>query len=65
MNGIIWNDKTITYKEGNSIFTKKIVAENEDYYNVVEIGLEEEMWNAGYYTISKRVYKNQIDLTKE
>ena len=63
MKAIIWKDRTITYKEGNSIYTDKIVAENEEYYNVVEIGAGEELWNAGY-SVGRRVYKNPIDLTK-
>ena len=63
MNAIIWNDKTITYKKGESTYTEKIVLENEDYYTVVEIGAGEELWNAGY-AVGNRVYKNPIDLTK-
>ena len=31
MISIIFKDQTITYKKGNSIYTDKIVAENEDY----------------------------------
>jgi hypothetical protein len=63
MKAIIWNDKTITYKKGNSTFTEKIVKENKEYYTVVGIGSGEELWNAGY-EVSNRVYKNPIDLTK-
>jgi len=62
MKAIIFKDRTITYKKGNSIYTDKIVAENEDYYTVVEIGAGEELWNAGY-AVGNRVYKNPIDLT--
>lgn len=62
MEAIIFKDRTITYKKGNSIYTDKIVAENEDYYTVVEIGAGEELWNAGY-AVGNRVYKNPIDLT--
>jgi hypothetical protein len=62
MTAIIFKDRTITYKKGNSIYTDKIVAENEDYYTVVEIGAGEELWNAGY-AVGNRVYKNPIDLT--
>lgn len=64
MKAIIFKDGTITYKKGNSIYTEKIVAENDEYYTVVEIGSGEELWNAGY-AVSSRVYKNPIDLTKE
>lgn len=63
MKAIIWKDGTITYKKGNSIYTEKIVAENKDYYTVVEIGSGEELWNSGY-AVSSRVYKNPIELTK-
>lgn len=63
MKAITWKDRTITYKEGNSIYTDKIVAENEEYYTVVEIGAGEELWNAGY-SVGRRFYKNPIDLTK-
>lgn len=63
MEAIIWKDKTITYKKGNSTFTEKIVKENEEYYTVVGIGSGEELWNAGY-EVSSRVYKNPIDLSK-
>ena len=62
MTAIIFKDRTITYKKGNSIYTDKIVAENNDYYTVVEIGAGEELWNAGY-AVGNRVYKNPIDLT--
>ena len=62
MKAIIFKDRTITYKKGNSIYTDKIVAENDDYYTVVEIGSGEELWNAGY-AVGNRVYKNPIDLT--
>ncbi len=62
MTAIIFKDRTITYKKGNSIYTDKIVAENDDYYTVVEIGAGEELWNAGY-AVGNRVYKNPIDLT--
>ncbi len=62
MTAIIFKDRTITYKKGNSIYTDKIVAENDDYYTVVEIGAGEELWNAGY-AVGNRVYKNLIDLT--
>ena len=62
MKAIIFKDGTMTYKKGNSIYTDKIVAENEDYYTVVEIGAGEELWNAGY-AVGNRVYKNPIDLT--
>jgi len=62
MKAIIWKDRTITYKVGNSTYTEKIVLENEDYYTVVEIGAGEELWNAGY-AVGNRVYKNPIDLT--
>jgi hypothetical protein len=62
MKAIIFKDRTITYKKGNSIYTDKIVAENKDYYTVVEIGAGEELWNAGY-AVGNRVYKNPIDLT--
>ena len=62
MTAIIFKDGTMTYKKGNSIYTDKIVAENEDYYTVVEIGAGEELWNAGY-AVGNRVYKNPIDLT--
>jgi len=63
MKAIIWKDKTITYSKGLSVYTDKIVAENEDFYTVVGIGAGEELWNAGY-TVGNRVYKNPIDLTK-
>jgi len=62
MKAIIFKDRTITYKKGNSIYTDKIVAENDNYYTVVEIGAGEELWNAGY-AVGNRVYKNPIDLT--
>ena len=62
MKTIIWKDKTLTYKVGNSTYTRKIVLENEDYYTVVGIGAGEELWNAGY-NVGNRVYKNPIDLT--
>ncbi len=62
MTAIIFKDRTITYKKGNSIYTDKIVAENENYYTVVEIGAGEELWNAGY-AVGNRVYKDPIDLT--
>ena len=62
MKAIIWKDKTITYKAGNSTYTEKIVLENEDYYTVVGIGAGEELWNAGH-AVGNRVYKNPIDLT--
>jgi hypothetical protein len=62
MTAIVFKDRTITYKKGNSIYTDKIVAENEDYYTVVEIGAGEELWDAGY-AVGNRVYKNPIDLT--
>ena len=62
MKAIIWKDRTITYKAGNSTYTEKIVLENEDYYTVVGIGAGEELWNAGY-AVGNRVYKNPIDLT--
>jgi hypothetical protein len=62
MTAIIFKDRTITYKKGNSIYTDKIVAENDNYYTVVEIGAGEELWNAGY-AVGNRVYKNPIDLT--
>ena len=62
MKAIIWKDKTITYKTGNSTYTEKIVLENEDYYTVVGIGAGEELWNAGC-AVGNRVYKNPIDLT--
>ena len=63
MISIIFKDQTITYKKGNSIYTDKIVAENEDYYTVVGIGAGEKLWEAGY-AVGNRVYKNPIDLTK-
>jgi hypothetical protein len=63
MKAIIWKDKTITYKEGNSTFTDKIVQEEKDYYIVVGLGAGEELWNAGY-AVGKRVYKEPIDLSK-
>ena len=63
MEAIIFKDKTITYKKGNSIYTEKIVLENDDYYTVVGIGAGEELWNSGY-AVGNRVYKNPIDLTK-
>ena len=63
MKAIIFKDGTITYKKGNSIYTEKIVAENKEYYTVVEMGAGEELWNAGH-AVSSRVYKNPIDLTK-
>ena len=62
MEAIIWKDRTITYKKGNSTYTEKIVLETLDYYTVVEIGAGEELWNAGY-AVGNRVYKNPIDLT--
>jgi hypothetical protein len=62
MTAIIFKDRTITYKKGNSVYTDKIVAENDDYYTVVEIGAGEELWKAGY-AVGNRVYKNPIDLT--
>lgn len=62
MKAIIWKNKTITYKAGNSTYTEKIVLENEEYYTVVGIGAGEELWNAGY-AVGNRVYKNPIDLT--
>ena len=62
MEAIIWKDRTITYKVGNSTYTEKIVLENDDYYTVVEIGAGEELWNAGY-AVGNRVYKKHIDLT--
>ena len=61
MKAIIWKDKTITYKKGNSTYTDKIVYENKDYYTVVGIGDGEKLWNAGY-SLGNRVYKNPIDL---
>jgi hypothetical protein len=63
MKAIIWKDKTITYKKGNSTYTDKIVAENKEYYTVVGVGSGEVLWNAGF-EVSSRVYKNPIDLTK-
>jgi len=62
MTAIIWKDGTITYKKGNSIYTDKIVAENEEFYTVVGIGAGEELWNAKH-SVGSRVYKNPIDLT--
>ena len=58
----IWKDGTISYKKGDSIYTEKIVAENDEYYTVVEIGAGEKLWNAGY-AVGNRVYRNPIDLT--
>lgn len=63
MNAIIWKDRTITYNEGNSTFTDKIVKEENDYYIVVGIGDGEKLWNAGF-AVGKRVYKEPIDLSK-
>ena len=63
MKAIIWNDRTITYKVGNSTYTDKIVKEEEDYYIVVSLGAGEELWNAGF-KVGNRVYKNPVDLTK-
>lgn len=63
MKAVIFKDGTITYQKGQSVFTEKIVSENEEYYTVVEIGAGEELWNAGY-AVGNRVYKNPIDLTK-
>ena len=50
-------------QQSRRIYTEKIVAENKDYYTVVEIGAGEKLWNAGYL-VGNRVYKNPIDLTK-
>jgi hypothetical protein len=55
---IIWEDKTITYKVGNSTFTEKIVQEFEDYYHVVGIGAGEQLWKSGF-SIGNRVYKKE------
>jgi hypothetical protein len=63
MKAIIWKDGTITYQQGNSTFTDKIVKEEKDYYIVVGIGAGEELWNAGF-SVGRRVYKDPIDLTK-
>ena len=63
MDAIIWKDKTITYNKGLSVYTEKIVSENEEYYTVVSLGAGEELWNAGH-AVGNRVYKNPIDLTK-
>lgn len=63
MKAIVFKDGTITYQKGQSIFTEKIVSENEDYYTVVEIGAGEELCGAGY-ALGTRVYKDPIDLTR-
>lgn len=63
MNAIIWKDKTITYKKGLSVYTEKIVQENDEYYTVVGVGSGEELWSNGH-AVGSRVYKNPIDLTK-
>lgn len=63
MEAIIWKDNTITYQEGNSTYTDKIVETHEDYYIVVGIGAGEELWNAGC-AVGRRVYKEPIDLSK-
>ncbi len=59
MIAIIYKDKTITYQKGASIYTEKIVDENDEYYTVVEIGAGETLFNAGY-AVGNRVYKNII-----
>ena len=61
MKAIIYKDKTITYQKGESIYTEKIVDENDEYYTVVEVGSGEELWNAGY-AVGNRVYKKPIKL---
>lgn len=61
MKAIIYKDKTITYQKGASIFTEKIVNENDEYYTVVSLGAGEELWDAGY-AVGNRVYKNPIKL---
>tara|TARA_R110000803_G_scaffold31967_1_gene70794 strand:+ start:656 stop:838 length:183 start_codon:yes stop_codon:yes gene_type:complete len=56
LTAIKFTDGTLTYQEGNSIFTEKIVKETKEYYHVVSLGAGEELWKAGY-SLGKRVYK--------
>lgn len=57
MKPIINKDGTLTYQSGLSIYTEKIVAENEEYFTVVEIGAGEILWNSGF-AVGRRVYKS-------
>jgi hypothetical protein len=61
MTAIVFKDRTITHRKGNSVFTDKIVAENKEYYTVVGIGSGEKLWESGY-AVGSRVYKKNINL---
>lgn len=52
------NNGLLTYNNGASIYTDKIVFENEEFYHVVGLGAGEELWKAGY-AVGNRVYKRE------